>query len=95
MKRSLYFEAHIFATLSFDDSVVKKRCSLFCLTYSSTLPSDMNGMIIMGTSPSKHSPISDMTFWCLNVSIRDTSLSIFNLSPFDDRAGDEIKHLYI
>ena len=54
------------------------------------LPSDMNGIIIRGTSPSRHSPISDMTFWCLKESIRDTSFSSFDLSLFDDRAEQEI-----
>ena len=82
-------------TFSSEDSTVKKRCSLFFLRYSSTLPSDMNGMIIMGISPSKHSPMSDMTFWCLKESIRDTSFSIFNLSPSDDRAEDKIVHFLI
>ena len=76
-------------TFSSEDSTVKNRCCLFRLTYSSRLPSDMNGIIIMGTSPSKHSPISDMTFWCLKESIRDTSFNNFNLSPSDDRAEDE------
>ena len=45
----------------------------------------MNGIMSRGTSPSKLSPVSDMTLGCLKESIIDTSFKSLTLSLADGR----------
>ena len=67
----------------------KSNSHLFCFTYSNTLPFDMYGIMIRGTSPSKHTPMRDITLGCLNEIIVVTSFNSFFLSFASDRATSQ------
>ena len=63
------------------------RSTLFCFTYSNTLPLDMNGIISRGISSSKHSPMSGITLGCTNNDMVDTSFNNFSFSTDEDSAA--------
>ena len=64
----------------------KSKSCLFCFTYPNTLPCVIYGIMIRGTSSSKHAPMIDITLGCLNDSMVVTSFTSFSLSHTSDRA---------
>ena len=62
------------------------RFSFIFLTYSNTFPFPINGIIIRGISPSRHTPMRVITFLCSNDAILLISFSRFSFSLSEDSA---------
>ena len=82
-------------TISFMVSLEKNMSFLWLLTNSKTLPLDMNGITSRGISPSRHTPIRDITWGCSKDNIVDTSFASLSKSLLENRTAGWTKDKHL